>query len=408
MENKKSRQLHMMAAFLAMEPINVLMSIARELGRGSITEEVQIFIHEQCINNRICRNYPPNQLYVKNFLKKIIAEAESQFIEVLDILYEQYAQYLTYCKDFDLSQNTGKCYRSLMFMFPSSNHSPLAWHENQQIREPGIMTVTLRSSLNMLEGGTGCCIWPSSLFLSEFVLSHPQLFSSKCCFEVGSGVGLVGICLANVKASKVILSDGDLSSLSNMKFNLETNQVAIMEKLKQKGCQDPTFVESRYLTWESASADELQNCGAEVILGADVIYDPSCVPHLVRVLAALLGTKNGSLGSHDETSVSEEFITYNENRSIFCSIELEKPDKNQKDNKGPNNNAYPVAYIANVIRNFDTFNCFLRVASEAGLSVIDITEKQRSMNLLPYISSFDRTSIHLYRISSLDSMRDTR
>jgi len=98
MENKKSRQLHMMAAFLAMEPINVLMSIARELGRGSITEEVQIFIHEQCINNRICRNYPPNQLYVKNFLKKIIAEAESQFIEVLDILYEQYAQYLTYCK----------------------------------------------------------------------------------------------------------------------------------------------------------------------------------------------------------------------------------------------------------------------------------------------------------------------
>jgi hypothetical protein len=93
---------------------------------------------------------------------------------------------------------------------------------------------------------------------------------------------------------------------------------------------------------------------------------------------------------------------------MFGSIELEKPDKNHKDNKGPNNNAYPVAYIANVIRNFDTFNCFLRVASEAGLSVIDITKKQRSMNLLPYISSFDRTSIHLYRISSLDSMRDTR
>lgn len=407
MENKKYRQLHMMAAFLAMEPIEALMSIARELGGGSVTKEVQIFIHEQCINNKICRKYPPSQLYVKNFLKKFIVEAESQLIEVLEVLYEQYTQYLTYCKDSDLSQNTGKCYRTILFMFPSSNHFPLAWHENQQIGEPVTMTVTLRSSLNMLEGGTGCCIWPASLFLSEFLLSHPQLFSNKCCFEVGSGVGLVGICLANVKASKVILSDGDLSSLSNMKFNLETNQVAIMEKLKQKYYQDLTFttqLECRYLTWESASADELQNCGAEVILGADVIYDPSSVPHLVRVLAALLGTKKGSLGSHDGTPVPEPPV--NENRSMFGSIELEKPDKNHKDNTGPNN-AYPVAYIANAIRNIDTFNCFLRVASEAGLSVIDITEKQRSMNLLPYLSSFDRTSIQLYRISSLDSMRDT-
>lgn len=400
MEDQKSRQLQMAAAFLAMEPINVLVSIARDLGRGSITEEVQIFIHEQCIENRICRNYPPSQLYVKNFLKKIISEAESQHIEVLDVLYEQYAQYLTYCKDSDLSQNTGKCYRTIMFMFPSSNHLPLAWHQNEQISEPVIMTLSLRSSLNMLDGGTGCCIWPSSLFLSEFLLSHPQLFSSKCCFEVGSGVGLVGICLANVKASKVILSDGDLSSLSNMKFNLETNQVAIKGKLKQKEFQDPTLVECRYLTWESASVDELQNFGAEVILGADVIYDPACVPHLVRVLAALLGTKKGSLRSHAETSVSED-------RSIYGSMELEKPCKNQKNNRDPNDNAYPVAYIANAIRNFDTFNCFLRLASEAGLSVIDITEKQRSMNLLPYLSSFDRASIHLYRISSLDSMRNT-
>jgi predicted nicotinamide N-methyase len=65
--------------------------------------------------------------------------------------------------------------------------------------------------------------FPSSLFLFEFLLSHPQVFSSKCCFEVGSGVGLVGICLANARVSKVILNDGDLSSLSNMKFNLKTN-----------------------------------------------------------------------------------------------------------------------------------------------------------------------------------------
>lgn len=29
-----------------------------------------------------------------------------------------------------------------------------------------------------------CALWPSSLFLSEFILSYPKIFSSKCCFEV--------------------------------------------------------------------------------------------------------------------------------------------------------------------------------------------------------------------------------
>ena len=29
-----------------------------------------------------------------------------------------------------------------------------------------------------------CSIWPSSLFLSEFVLSYPELFTDRSCFEV--------------------------------------------------------------------------------------------------------------------------------------------------------------------------------------------------------------------------------
>lgn len=29
-----------------------------------------------------------------------------------------------------------------------------------------------------------CALWPSSLFLSEFILTHPDIFSDKHCFEV--------------------------------------------------------------------------------------------------------------------------------------------------------------------------------------------------------------------------------
>ncbi|XP_020961092.1 putative uncharacterized protein DDB_G0277003 [Arachis ipaensis] len=93
----------------------------------------------------------------------------------------------------------------------------------------------------MLKGDTGCSIWPSSLFLSELILSHPKLFSNKSCFEIGSGVGLVGLCLAHVEASKVILSDGDLSTLANMKFNLELNHLNIESDMPQ-GSEDPSMV----------------------------------------------------------------------------------------------------------------------------------------------------------------------
>jgi hypothetical protein len=46
-----------------------------------------------------------------------------------------------------------------------------------------VLTFPLQCSINMLEGDTGCSIWPSSLFLSELILSHPELFSNKLCFE---------------------------------------------------------------------------------------------------------------------------------------------------------------------------------------------------------------------------------
>jgi len=82
----------------------------------------------------------------------------------------------------------------------------------------------------MLEGDTGCSLWPSSLFLSEFILSYPEIFSTKCCFELGSGVGLVGICLNYVGASKVILTDGDTSTLTNMKENMELNNLCIEQE----------------------------------------------------------------------------------------------------------------------------------------------------------------------------------
>ncbi|KAG7030264.1 hypothetical protein SDJN02_08611 [Cucurbita argyrosperma subsp. argyrosperma] len=45
--------LHLISAFLAMEPADSLLCMARELGRGLVTETVQRFIWDHCISKAV-------------------------------------------------------------------------------------------------------------------------------------------------------------------------------------------------------------------------------------------------------------------------------------------------------------------------------------------------------------------
>ncbi|CAN0897101.1 Protein-lysine N-methyltransferase EEF2KMT [Linum grandiflorum] len=338
---------HLVAAFLAMEPSDCLISIARECGGGLVSEQVQTFIWENCINQAAAIG---NEPYLKKFVKKLIVEIESTHGNVLDELYEQYGCYMTSLKEESL-----RACKHISFLFPDGSTELSSCPESRKL------VIPLNCSLNMLEGDTGCSVWPSSLYLSEFILSFPKRFSGKSCFEVGSGVGLVGICLSHVKASKVVLTDGDLSTLANMKLNLESNHIATtpskrpqdrnLVSLVISNRQINIWVKCIHLPWESAAETELQSFTPDIVLGADVIYDPSCIPHLVRVLANLL--KNGAVG-----------------------------------------------YIASVIRNVDTFNCFLDVAEKAELVVSDVTDGVRPLELLPYMNSYRQNGVRLFTVTS--------
>ncbi|CAN1161363.1 Protein-lysine N-methyltransferase EEF2KMT [Linum perenne] len=332
---------HLVAAFLAMESSDCLISIARDCGGGMVSEDVQRFIWEHCINQAAAIGYEP---YLKNFVKKLIVEIESTHGNVLDELYEQYGCYMTSLKE----EKSLRACKHISFLFPNDSSELSSCPKSKKLAIP------LKCSLNMLEGDTGCSVWPSSLYLSEFILSFPDRFSHKSCFEVGSGVGLVGICLSHVKASQVILTDGDLSTLANMKLNLSLNHTNTTPFLPQKHDQDPSCnstLKCIHLPWESASETELQSFKPDIVLGADVIYDPSCIPHLVRVLASLV--KRGAMG-----------------------------------------------YIASVIRNVDTFDCFLDVAEKAELVVSDVTDAIRPLELLPYMNSYSQNGIRLFTVTS--------
>ncbi|XP_018484308.1 uncharacterized protein LOC108855094 isoform X3 [Raphanus sativus] len=360
-EAESQQYLHVLSAFLAMEPVDSVIALARGCSGGSLTESVQRFLWEVCV--KAAAN--GNASYAKKLLKKLITEVELEKGEVLDEVYEEYALYMSAASKEDaLVKENIRITKFISFLFPE-----VGLYEHPSCPSSRKLVVPLQCSLNMLEGDTGCSIWPSSLFLSEFVLSYPELFTDKSCFEVGSGVGLVGICLAHVKAKKVILTDGDLLTLSNMKLNLERNDLNYEDELlKQHGEAESSRVKCIHLPWETASDSEVSEYRPDIVLGADVIYDPSCFPHLLRVLVALLrrSTKrdNGSLETEGSSSPA-------------------------------------VAYIASVIRNADTFNAFLTLVDQMNLSITDLTEELKPpFELLPYMHSYDRSSVRLFSISS--------
>ncbi|EEF49792.1 protein-lysine N-methyltransferase EEF2KMT [Ricinus communis] len=396
--------LHLISAFLAMDPTGTLISLARACGGGLVTETVQRFIWEFCISKTTDKGNTP---YLKNFVKKLICEIESSHgTIVLDELYEQYGYYVTSLKDDISGARVCKC---ISFLFPDGcSSSPICPKSRK-------LVVPLHCSLNMLEGDTGCSVWPSSLYLSEFVLSFPDIFSNKTCFEVGSGVGLVGVCLSHVKASKVILSDGDLSTLANMKFNLELNESSVDTGMPERTMQDQNRVKAEmdkvkciHLPWESATRNELQEFMPDIVLGADIIYDPSCLPYLVQVLAILLKQTRahsqmpeencqGSLLDNNRADIKvkdgDESNCKADKNGCGSDLRLVDGSSDAAPRKGP------VAYIASVIRNIDTFNCFLGLAEQANLSVRDITEKRRPFDLLPYMQSYNRSSIRLFCVA---------
>ncbi|CAL1407288.1 unnamed protein product [Linum trigynum] len=379
--------LHLVSAFLAMEPSDSLISIARACGGGIVSENVQRFIWEQCINQAAAIGYAP---YVRNFVKKLIFEVESTHGCVLDELYENYGYYMTSLKEDSLGR--GKACKHISFLFTDGSL------ELSNCPKSRKFVVPLNCSLNMLEGDTGCSVWPSSLYLSEFILSFPDRFSNKTCFEVGSGVGLVGICLSHVKASKVVLSDGDLSTFANMKLNLGLNHISTRMDVLEKSDKELNLVKSDigsnsevqciHLSWESAAEAELQEFMPDIVLGADVIYDPACLPHLVRVLATLL--KQRQVTTQTRTSNCQEDIV-NEGRAEEAENDEQAYVESTKT---------PVGYIACVIRNIDTFNCFLDLAEHADLTIRDITDTARPLKLLPYMSSYNPSCIRLFTVTS--------
>lgn len=80
----------------------------------------------------------------------------------------------TTCIEFSNSTDLGICW---IYQFSAASNI-------SSLNLPCVCGTCIKLLMLVLVWLCRCSIWPSSLFLSELILSHPELFSNKSCFEV--------------------------------------------------------------------------------------------------------------------------------------------------------------------------------------------------------------------------------
>ena len=136
----------------------------------------------------------------------------------------------------------------------------------------GTMVPFYQSTRTILQNGTtGLCSWPAAFKLAEFGYLNPELFKSSSVLELGSGIGAGGIFLSALTNTKCItLTDVNSEVLEILKKNaqaVEDRKIVVEE-----------------LDWCSFDKEHVNQMltDLDLIVGADLLYDPSIFPALVQ------------------------------------------------------------------------------------------------------------------------------
>lgn len=100
--------------------------------------------------------------------------------------------------------------------------------------------------------------WAGGVALSKYLLSHPEKVTGKRVLDFGCGSGLAGVVAAKLGAASVDCCDLDEMALHAAQLNAEKNGVII----------------NPIIDWQDNDYD--------CLIAADVLYDLTSVPDLVR------------------------------------------------------------------------------------------------------------------------------
>ncbi|KAJ3936148.1 MAG: putative methyltransferase-domain-containing protein [Lentinula lateritia] len=319
--------------------------------------EINRFLVELLVLNPHFQKYPPSKQYQRSFWKMIIGQLEdiltrtSEEDEEIDPrILDHYLSVFSSSGPLLGTSAPGLrgqiCDRGLPlgevpsksfvthFWEPKSNQLQGEFHP-KVINLASHRTFTLEESRTTIEGGTtGFRTWFASRMLASYLIQNPGIIEGKRVLELGSGIGFLGIIAASLQQ----LSPKDTSSLWLTDVNEEVlSQCRHNIQLSCNVSSTHKSVQFRVLDWEEALRTDHEPLVAllrdeinpDVILGADIVFDPSLVPPLISLIA--------------------------------LALQL-----------GPKNGIQRSAIITLTIRNAETFRLFMNHAEEKGLSLEDI------------------------------------
>lgn len=134
---------------------------------------------------------------------------------------------------------------------------------------------------------TGYLLWGAAFVLARWVHLHRELFVGKSVLEVGSGLGLGGITAARY-AHRTVLTDYQGDTCAALEYNVELNRPFTHEFEPTK---PNTIVQ--HLDWDDMESIQAAGNGekVDVIIGSDIICEPSTAEGFLRVVRHRLSTE---------------------------------------------------------------------------------------------------------------------
>ena len=164
-------------------------------------------------------------------------------------------------------------------------------------------------------GTTGLTSWQGALITAEWAQNYARLFDGKKVLELGSGAGLLGLSLIKTLNTKsYVFTDCHFKVLNSLIYNVNLNtgekpaeslmrkatEFGPPTKIKESMAKTTSFhrtlddgreISVRNLDWvhfdENSFKNEVGN--VDIVIGSDIVYERSLLPHLCKVVKCLLG-----------------------------------------------------------------------------------------------------------------------
>ncbi|NXH11851.1 EF2KT methyltransferase, partial [Bucco capensis] len=229
----------------------------------------------------LCVKYPPATKYRRCFLTELIKKHEATAAEPLDELYDTLADVLR-------EEESTHCYRN--YLLPTGE------------------SVSLLESVAMVSAGTtGLVTWDAALHLAQWAAENSTVFRDRTVLELGSGIGFTGIAICKTcSPKKYVFSDCHPCVLQQLTENICLNGFVLGpatapcipaecqgQEAGAKECQKPELMLAE-LDWGSVTEEQLLDLQPDVIIAADVVYDPELILALIGMLQKLCPCRAGS------------------------------------------------------------------------------------------------------------------